>query len=309
MSRCIVLAAAAAAVVAADATPSAVALPMHATGALERPVSGLLVPNAPVYAALPTLAVARIFAAFAPMATSPVPPEIIDRLVRTELMARDAFQNALDGLLRFTEALAADAPTPPDLTILTTSPIAAMDTSESSGFGWRDDPYHHDVRYHSGADFRAKPGTPVLAAGDGVVVFAQWQGGYGNVVYVDHGGGVVTRYAHMRRIVATKDTVIVAGQQLGEVGQTGRATGPHLHFEVRIDGHAVSPVLAMSVARLQRDDPAAGRVAALALDPALQERALADVDRPHHAPPPPANAGTTTPPERPGFVHAVKPLW
>ncbi len=214
-----------------------------------------------------------------------------------------------------TATLEERAPTPPDLTILTTSPIAAMDTSESSGFGWRDDPYRHDVRYHSGADFRAKPGTPVIAAGDGVVVFAAWQGGYGNVVYVDHGGGIVTRYAHMRRIVATKDATVVAGQQVGEVGQTGRATGPHLHFEVRIDGHAVSPVLAMSVARLQRD--AARRRAPRglrAVAPALQERAIADDDRPKHEPPvpsPPASvsASSGSRPERAGFVHAVKPLW
>jgi murein DD-endopeptidase MepM/ murein hydrolase activator NlpD len=289
--------------VGSTATQPALAMPMHAT----QGQSGLLLPHAPAYAALPTLAIARIFAAFAPE-RSPVPAEVVDRLVRTELAARDTFQSALDGLLWLTATLEERAPTPPDLTILTTSPIAAMDTSESSGFGWRDDPYRHDVRYHSGADFRAKPGTPVIAAGDGVVVFAAWQGGYGNVVYVDHGGGIITRYAHMRRIVAHKDAVVVAGQQLGEVGQTGRATGPHLHFEVRIDGHAVSPILAMSVARLQRDAPDEGRRAAFALAPALQERAIADVDRPKHEPPVPS-ASSGSRPERAGFVHAVKPLW
>src|SRR5689334_22106802 len=72
----------------------------------------------------------------------------------------------------------------PDLRALTTEPVA---NTESSGFGWRDDPIRHDVRFHYGTDYHSDPGTPVLAAGDGVVVFAGRQGGYGNVIYVDHG--------------------------------------------------------------------------------------------------------------------------
>jgi murein DD-endopeptidase MepM/ murein hydrolase activator NlpD len=252
--------------------------------------------------------VARVFAALTPDHAPVLPPqltELVDDLVHGELVARDLFRGALDGLFAF----AADhPPATPDLSILTTSPLAEMSTSESSGFGWRDDPYHHNTAFHSGTDFRAKPGTPVLAAGDGVVAFAAWQGGYGYVVYVDHGGGIVTRYAHLRRIVARKDASVVAGQEVGEVGSTGRATGPHLHFEVRIDGHAVSPVLAMSVAELQRDAPDEGRVAALGLDPDLQDHAIADVDRPRH-PPPAAPASKESRPDRPGVVRPVKPLW
>jgi murein DD-endopeptidase MepM/ murein hydrolase activator NlpD len=234
----------------------------------------------------------------------PLPPqltELVDDLVHGELVARDVFRGALDGVFAFA---AEHPPATPDLSILTTSPLAEMSTNESSGFGWRDDPYHHNTAFHSGTDFRAKPGTPVLAAGDGVVVFAAWQGGYGYVVYVDHGGGIVTRYAHLRRIVAKKYASVVAGQEVGEVGSTGRATGPHLHFEVRIDGHAVSPVLAMSVAELQREAPDEGRVAALGLDPDLQDHAIADIDRPRHAPP-----SNESRPDRPGVVRPVKPLW
>nr|HEX4314963.1 M23 family metallopeptidase [Kofleriaceae bacterium] len=265
------------------------------------PATGLLIHKNPDIAALPSLAMARIGAMFGSRESEVIPPEVVDQLVHAEAVARDVVRGALDSLVAL--AAADDTPTA-DLTVLTTSPLSTMSTNESSGFGWRDDPYHHDTRYHSGADFRSKPGTPVLAAGDGVVVFAGWQGGYGNIVYVDHGGGVITRYAHMRRIIAKKDTVVVAGQELGEVGSTGRATGPHLHFEVRIDGHAVSPVLAMSIASLQRESPEQGRLAAFALQPEVQEHALAEVDRPRGAPPIKPQR-----PDRPGVKRQVKPLW
>jgi murein DD-endopeptidase MepM/ murein hydrolase activator NlpD len=281
-----------------------------ASPAVATPGTGLLVHRGPDVGALPALAVARLFAGFstdhAPELPAPL-TALVDDLVHGELVARDVFRTALDGLYQLAADRVEHLPPTPDLSILTTSPLAEMSTAESSGFGWRDDPYHHDVRYHSGTDFRAKYGTPVLAAGDGVVVFAAWQGGYGNVVYVDHGGGILTRYAHLRRIVAKKDASVVAGQEVGEVGSTGRATGPHLHFEVRIDGHAVSPILAMAVAEQQRTDPEAGRIAALGLAPDLQDHAIADVDRPRHAPP--AVAAKPSRPDRPDVVRPVKPLW
>ena len=157
----------------------------------------------------------------------------------------------------------------PDLTDLTKPPIA---DTQSSGFGWRDDPIHHNPRFHEGTDFRADPGTPVLAAGDGTVIYAGRLGGYGNVVYVDHGGGLITRYAHLRKIETRSGAIVTAGDRIGQVGSTGRATGPHLHFEVRIDGRAVDPVTALLVASLQRELPPVGWVAALALSPALQAK-------------------------------------
>src|SRR5262249_29091673 len=131
----------------------------------------------------------------------------------------------------------------PDLTVLSIEPVAH---SESSGFGWRDDPIRHTRRFHSGTDFRGEPGTPVLAAGDGVVAFCGRLGGYGNVIDINHGGGVITRYAHLRKIETKKDTAVTAGERIGQVGSTGRTTGPHLHFEVRLDGAPVSPIAALT---------------------------------------------------------------
>jgi murein DD-endopeptidase MepM/ murein hydrolase activator NlpD len=191
-----------------------------------------------------------------------------------------------------------------DLTALSTSPIAAMSPDESSGFGWRDDPMRHDRRFHYGTDFRSKPGTPVLAAGAGVVVFAGRQGGYGNCVYLDHGGGVLTRYGHMRKITTHNGDAIDAGDQIGEVGSTGRSTGPHLHFEIRLDGRAVDPVLAMQVADIARDEAAAGRLAAMALSPELQR-----LSRDTHDGPRAGRGKSDKPTSRPGHGKRAQILW
>jgi murein DD-endopeptidase MepM/ murein hydrolase activator NlpD len=202
----------------------------------------------------------------------PVPHELVDRFLQWELRVRDLFHASIDQLA----SIAAHVPSAtPDLAILTTSPIP---DSLSSGFGWRDDPIRHDRRFHGGTDFKADPGTPVLAAGDGVVVFAGRQGGYGNVIYVDHGGGVITRYGHLRRIETKRDAVVAAGERIGQVGSTGRATGPHLHFEVRLDGRAVDPVTAMTVAELSRTSPTLGHLASFALAPEIQSHRRAAND-------------------------------
>src|SRR5689334_18016961 len=105
----------------------------------------------------------------------------------------------------------APSPATPDLSILTTEPVAR---TESSGYGWREDPIRKREKFHHGADYRGKPGTPVLAAGPGVVVFAGRQNGYGNVVYIDHGGGVVTRYGHLRKIETHKGDTVDAGERI-----------------------------------------------------------------------------------------------
>jgi murein DD-endopeptidase MepM/ murein hydrolase activator NlpD len=187
---------------------------------------------------------------------------------------------AVAGVLAAAPAARADVA---DVTQLTTQPVADV---KSSGFGWRDDPIRHRPRFHGGTDFKADPGTPVLAAGDGVVIFAGRLGGYGNVVYVDHGGGLVTRYAHLRKIKTHRDAVVTAGDEIGQVGATGRTTGPHLHFEVRIAGVAVDPPTAMLVATLERDAPALGWVAAHVLSPEVQGKVSDAIDPPHGGPRP-----------------------
>jgi murein DD-endopeptidase MepM/ murein hydrolase activator NlpD len=224
--------------------------------------------------------------------------QLLDALVRWEHDLRDQ----LHDLEASAVALAESAPLPaiPDLTVLSTEPVAR---TESSGFGWRDDPIRHTRSFHSGTDFRSHPGTPVVAAGDGVVAFCGRRGGYGNVIDIDHGGGVITRYAHLRRIETHKSAAVAAGQEIGQVGSTGRTTGPHLHFEVRLDGAPVSPIAAMAVASMQREIPIAGRLAALALSPEFQAATESDVD------PPKQRAKPAQRPERPGRAKRPQVLW
>lgn len=105
----------------------------------------------------------------------------------------------------------------------------------TSGYGWR------WGRPHRGVDIAAPPGTPILAARDGRVVHAGPLGGYGNAVRIDHGMGVTTVYGHMSRVLTAEGDVVVGGLQIGEMGCTGRCTGPHLHFEIRGDGVAHDP--------------------------------------------------------------------
>jgi murein DD-endopeptidase MepM/ murein hydrolase activator NlpD len=105
-----------------------------------------------------------------------------------------------------------------------------------SGFGYR------WGRMHEGVDIAAGFGTPILAAAAGTVSHAGWLGGYGNLVVVEHGGGIATAYAHQQQIYVGVGTSVAQGQQLGEVGSTGNSSGPHLHFEVRVNGSAVDPL-------------------------------------------------------------------
>lgn len=110
-----------------------------------------------------------------------------------------------------------------------------------SGFGFRPDPFGGRAALHTGLDFPAEPGTPILASAGGVVIAAEWHAAYGHVVEVDHGNGLVTRYAHCRRIHVARGDVVKRGQPIGEVGSSGRSTGPHLHFEVLLDGTPQDP--------------------------------------------------------------------
>jgi murein DD-endopeptidase MepM/ murein hydrolase activator NlpD len=111
----------------------------------------------------------------------------------------------------------------------------------TSGFGVRSDPFLGRPAMHTGLDFRAQTGDPVRATANGKVVNSGWSGGYGRMIEIDHGNGLSTRYGHLSQIDVKVGDVVKIGQVIGEVGSTGRSTGPHLHYETRIDGEAVDP--------------------------------------------------------------------
>jgi len=118
-----------------------------------------------------------------------------------------------------------------------------MDVSFTSGFGVRSDPFHAGAAMHPGIDLAGSYGTPIYATADGTVLRAGWNsGGYGNLVEIDHGRGITTRYGHMSAILVHAGDHVTRGQQVGRMGSTGRSTGNHLHYEVRIDGRAVNPI-------------------------------------------------------------------
>lgn len=111
----------------------------------------------------------------------------------------------------------------------------------SSDFGQRIHPVSHERSFHTGLDLAAPKGAAVSSVGDGTVIRAERAGSYGNLVVVDHGGGVETRYAHLDEIAVQRGARVRAGESIGTVGESGRATGPHLHLEVRRQGQAVDP--------------------------------------------------------------------
>lgn len=233
-----------------------------------------------------------------------VPQPIVDQLVRWRLGVRDLAHRAVVSLARFAQGSGFAMP---DLAVLRAQPVApGASTWNTSAFGWREDPIRRRKKFHHGADIRAKPGTPVMCAGDGVVVFAGRKGGYGNVIDIDHGGGVITRYAHLRRIEVRADAAITAGQRIGQVGSTGRTTGPHLHFEVRLDGRAVDPWTALTIGELARESPEAARVAAFALTPELQDLAESELDPPKDRTRVAKVKGSR--PDRPGRVKRARPV-
>jgi len=123
--------------------------------------------------------------------------------------------------------------------IPTMMPVAAP--FNASGFGRRVDPFTGDYAMHEGIDFLADKGAPIVAAAAGVVVFAGFHPQYGYLVDIDHGNDLVTRYAHQSKLLVKEGDVVARGRKIGEVGSTGRSTGPHLHFEVRFRGAAQNP--------------------------------------------------------------------
>ena len=111
----------------------------------------------------------------------------------------------------------------------------------SSNYGWRLDPFTGQRAMHDGVDFVAEPGTPIKAAAGGIVVYSDIHPGYGNMLEVNHGNGLVSRYGHASKRLVKEGDVVLRGQKIGEVGSTGRSTGPHLHFEVLLNGTPQNP--------------------------------------------------------------------
>lgn len=112
----------------------------------------------------------------------------------------------------------------------------------SSDFGYRRDPFTGGGAMHNGLDFKGPHGTEILAAADGIVTSAGWQGGYGKCIEITHANGLVTRYAHLSGLDITLGQTVKRGLQIGRMGSTGRSTGSHLHFEVRLNGQAINPI-------------------------------------------------------------------
>ena len=121
-------------------------------------------------------------------------------------------------------------------------PISNKDLKRTaSGYGVRIDPIYRTPRFHSGMDFSAKVGTEIYATGDGVVTFAAWKQGYGNCLVINHGYGYETLYGHMSKFKARVGQKVKRGEVIGEVGNTGKSTGPHLHYEVIVRGKHDNP--------------------------------------------------------------------
>lgn len=135
---------------------------------------------------------------------------------------------------------ATDGGTQATASIPSQKPVDAL--TVSSTYGVRSDPFTGRARRHAGIDIPGPIGTPIYATADGVAEHAGWMSGYGNLVKLGHGGGLETRYGHMSALAISPGDHVRKGQVIGYMGSTGRSTGSHLHYEVRIDGSAVNPM-------------------------------------------------------------------
>lgn len=158
----------------------------------------------------------------------------IDLLRRQLYLQSNSFDEVLDLTRNHAERLKC---------IPAIQPISNKDLKQTaSGFGIRIDPIYRTPKFHSGMDFTAATGTPVYATGDGVVIQVGWETGYGNTVVIDHGFGYKTLYAHLHKFNTRKGKRVTRGEQIGQVGSTGRSTGAHLHYEVLLRDKPVNPI-------------------------------------------------------------------
>jgi murein DD-endopeptidase MepM/ murein hydrolase activator NlpD len=168
----------------------------------------------------------------------------LDTFVYKQLLHSAGLDKGMTGMagMVFTDVLA-------DAIAKSAAPLVRNDPGVTSGFGERLDPITHQPSQHPGVDVQAAQGEPITAAWGGTVVSAGERGGYGNAVEVDHGHGVHTLYAHASSLSVQPGDTVKAGDLLGEVGSSGRSTGPHLHLELRVDGHPVDPSSALKAYR------------------------------------------------------------
>ena len=128
-------------------------------------------------------------------------------------------------------------------TIAIPSTVPVQGVTYTSGFGVRSDPFKGRAAMHPGIDLAGPLGTPIYATADGTVDRAEWNsGGYGNLVEIDHGHGIQTRYGHLTRYIVSSGEHVKRGQLIAYMGSTGRSTGSHLHYEVRLEGRPVNPI-------------------------------------------------------------------
>lgn len=180
-------------------------------------------------------------------------------LLRPDSIDANTLQRALDELARQVETRSETLATLESRilderirkSMLPTS-LPVLDGARSSGFGWRSDPFTGQSALHEGLDFTAEPGTPIYAAAAGIVKNVERHPEYGNVVDIDHGDDLVTRYAHASLVVVKEGEFVKRGQHVAAVGNTGRSTGSHLHFEVRIKNVPQNPARFLDKSEIPR---------------------------------------------------------
>ncbi len=157
--------------------------------------------------------------------------DLLDRLIYSQI-------NSFDSLRTYASQQKERLASIPSI-----QPISHDDMKQmASGYGTRVDPVYGTIKFHEGMDFASATGTPVYATGDGTVTTAGWHSGYGNMIELNHGYNYTTRYAHLSKIIVQPGQRVKRGDKIGEVGNTGKSTGSHLHYEVRYNGQPRNPV-------------------------------------------------------------------